>query len=163
RDPQSTVRIQRHVSFFATSRDALRYERLKKGVALYRLVFGQVNQQDLLEDIDAQIEALPPVERERAFKRLASYMLNLSPFSHEQALEYAAEEAARLLAAHPSGDGVARLLISINQMRVERAADLSSVSTELDGLVNLIQQFVSTGSGRSEAVRCALTALTYLR
>lgn len=163
RDPQATVRIQRHVSFFATSRDASRYERLKTGVALYRLVFGQVNQQDLLEDIHTQIDALSPEERERAFKRLASYMLNLSPFSHEQALEYAAEEADGLLAAHPTGDGVARLLISINQMRVERAADLSPVSTELDGLVDVVQEFLSNGDGRSEAVRSALTALTYLR
>jgi len=46
RDPKNTVRVQRHVPYFSTSRDAARYERLKVGLALYRLVFGQVNQQD---------------------------------------------------------------------------------------------------------------------
>jgi hypothetical protein len=63
RDPQSTVRIQRHVPFFATSRDAMRYERLKTGLALYRLVFGQVNQEDLLESLQEQVETRPQDER----------------------------------------------------------------------------------------------------
>jgi hypothetical protein len=47
-------------------------------------------------------------------------------------------------------------------MRIERAADLSPVSTELGGLVDVVQEFLSSG-GRLEAVRSALTALTYLR
>lgn len=163
RNPQETVRIQRHVPFFATSRDASRYERLKMGLALYRLVFGQVNQQDLLDDMHTRIEALPLEERERAFRRLASYMLNLSPFSHEQALEHAAEEAEGLLATHPMRDSIAQLLRSIARLRVERAADLSPVSTELDTLVEVVQEFLSSGNGRSIAVRSALTALAYLR
>src|SRR5690606_35551408 len=108
---------QRHVPFFATSRDALRYERLKAGLALYRLVFGQVNQQDLLEDLHAQIEALPQDEKERAFRRLASYMLNLSPVSHEEAIAHAAEEAADILSGKAGVDGVQRLLASVDELR----------------------------------------------
>src|SRR5262249_43302309 len=55
RNPNDTVRIRRHVPFFSTSRDASRYERLKAGLALYRLVFGQANQEDLLEDLEQRI------------------------------------------------------------------------------------------------------------
>jgi hypothetical protein len=48
------------VPFFSTSRDAAKYERLKPGRALYRLVFGQVNQEDLLESLQQQTEGLDP-------------------------------------------------------------------------------------------------------
>ena len=58
RRPEETVRIQRHVAFFTTSRDAQKYERLKAGLALYRLVFGQVNQEDLLENLQRQVEEI---------------------------------------------------------------------------------------------------------
>ena len=59
-DPANTVRIRRHVPFFSTSGDAAKYERLKTGLALYRLVFGQVNQEDLLESLQQQTEGLDP-------------------------------------------------------------------------------------------------------
>jgi hypothetical protein len=163
RDPQSTVRIRRHVPFFATSRDAQRYERLKEGLALYRLVFGQVNQQDLLEDLHEQIAALPQDEHERAFRRLASYMLNLSPVSHDEAIAHAAEEADGLLSARVDRDGVERLLASVAQLRRERAAELSAVAGELDWLVGLVREFLDQSKEPSEAVRTAATALAYLR
>jgi hypothetical protein len=163
RDPQATVRIQRHVPFFATSRDALRYERLKAGLALYRLVFGQVNQQDLLENLHAQIEALPRDEQERAFRRLASYMLNLSPVGHEQAIAHAAEEADDILYGKVGVDGIERLLGAVDQLRADRAAELSAVAIELDGLTAIVRRFLRDGSVPSDRVRSATIALAYLR
>src|SRR5262249_6972103 len=74
RDPAQTVRIRRHTPFFSTSRDAAKYERLKTGLALYRLVFGQANQEDLLESLQQQTEALGSEARDLRLKRLASYM-----------------------------------------------------------------------------------------
>jgi hypothetical protein len=162
-DPQATVRIQRHVPFFATSRDALRYERLKAGLALYRLVFGQVNQQDLLEDLHAQIEALPQDEQERAFRRLASYMLNLSPVSHEEAIAHAAEEAGDILSGKAGVDCGERLLDAVEQLRSDRDVELSAVSAELNGLTEVVRRFLRDGGVPSDAVRTAATALAYLR
>src|SRR5207244_5202278 len=89
RDAANTVRIRRHVPFFTTSRDAAKYERLKAGLALYRLVFGQVNQEDLLETLQQQTEGMEPEAKSARLKRLASYMLNLSPIGHESAKQYA--------------------------------------------------------------------------
>lgn len=81
---ERTVRIQRHVPFFSTSRDAAKYEGLKTRLALYRLVFGQVNQEDLLDDLRQQLEGLEPEKRHKVLRRLSSYMLNLSPIGHEE-------------------------------------------------------------------------------
>jgi hypothetical protein len=85
RDPEQTVRIRRHVPFFSTSRDAIKYERLKTGLALYRLVFGQINQEDLLDTLQQQALGLDPDAKDAKLRRLASYMLNLSPIRHESA------------------------------------------------------------------------------
>lgn len=160
RDPQATVRIVRHVPFFATSRDARRYERLKTGLALYRLVFGQVNQEDLLETLQRQIEARPREEQDHAFRRLATYMLNLSPIGHDEALALATEEADGLLS---DPEGTARLLEAVDRLRVERAEDLSVVTMELDGLLAFVRDIVSSRSKPTESVCSALTALAYLR
>ena len=51
--------------FFNTSRDAQKYERLKAGLALYRLVFGQANQEDLLENLQRQVEEITEEERDK--------------------------------------------------------------------------------------------------
>jgi hypothetical protein len=73
------------VPFFSTSRDAIKYERLKTGLALYRLVFGQINQEDLLDTLQQQALGLDADAKDAKLRRLASYMLNLSPIRHESA------------------------------------------------------------------------------
>ena len=120
-----TRRIQRHVPFFNTSRDAQKYERLKAGLALYRLVFGQVNQEDLLKNLQRQVEEITEEERDKVLRRLASYMLNLSPIRQEQAIRFAQEEADELLAAYPASGGIERLLQGVARIRTERAVELS--------------------------------------
>jgi len=42
------ARIERHVPVLPFSRDALKYERLRKSLAAYRMVFGQARQEDLV-------------------------------------------------------------------------------------------------------------------
>ncbi len=46
--PGAEHKITRHVPTYPLSRDGERYERLKRAVAMYRLVFGQPRQEDLL-------------------------------------------------------------------------------------------------------------------
>lgn len=68
--------IRRHLLFYAGSRDRQHYVELKKALALYRLVFGQPRQQDILEQVFAQGLTQDPNELSRS---LAKYMINLQP------------------------------------------------------------------------------------
>lgn len=43
------ARVERHVPILAYSKDEPHFRRLKKMLAVYRLVFGQPRQEDLLE------------------------------------------------------------------------------------------------------------------
>ncbi|HEU0140135.1 MAG TPA: helicase-related protein [Bryobacteraceae bacterium] len=163
RDPSRTVRIQRHVPVFSTSRDAAKYERLKTGLALYRLVFGQANQEDLLDDLQSHVESLSSFEQEQLLKRLASYMLNLSPISHEQALRHAENEADDLL-REGSGAGLQKLIVDVERMRAERQSELASIDSEVSGLLQLVRRATAMpDSGEGAAVRSAIAALAYLR
>jgi uncharacterized membrane protein YkvA (DUF1232 family) len=161
RHPADTVHIQRHVPVFSTSRDAAKYARLKTGLALYRLVFGQANQEDLLEGLQRQMSVLSPEEHRRAFKRIASYMLNLSPIGHEQALQHAREEASALLAGTSSG--LLTLLQDVERLRVARAEEMEDIDTALTDLTTYIRRWLGTSTKPSRTVHTAVAALAYLR
>jgi Helicase conserved C-terminal domain len=55
--PAGGARIERHVPFLPLSRDRLRLEALRRSLAVYRMVFGQPRQDDLLGYLMTQ---LPP-------------------------------------------------------------------------------------------------------
>jgi hypothetical protein len=69
--------IRRHLLFYACSKDRQHYVELKKDLALYRLVFGQPRQQDILEQVFVQGYTEEALELSRS---LTKYMINLSPF-----------------------------------------------------------------------------------
>jgi hypothetical protein len=72
--------IRRHLLFYKGSKDHKRYAALKEALCLYRLVFGQPRQQDILEKVLAH----RPSERpEDLNKLLAKYMINLAPMIPE--------------------------------------------------------------------------------
>ena len=56
--------IERHVPALPLSRDAVRYSELRRSLVLYRMVFGQPRQEDLLEFLssDAETGRLSPEE-----------------------------------------------------------------------------------------------------
>jgi uncharacterized membrane protein YkvA (DUF1232 family) len=162
RDPQQTVRIQRHVPFFTTSRDAVKYERLKAGLALYRLVFGQMNQEDLIDSLSRRTESLAQSERDRLFRRLTGYMLNLSPITHEVALRHAVEEADQLL-ADPDQAGLYSLIESVRQLQKEHSEELAVVQREIDALAGLLEGYIKAPKAKRSGVRKATAALAYLR
>ena len=163
RDPANTVRIRRHVPFFSTSRDAAKYERLKTGLALYRLVFGQVNQEDLLESLQQQTEGLDPEVKNAKLRRLSSYMLNLSPIGHEAAWRHALDEANDLLRAGSDYAGLRELLRAARELQATRANDLAEATDEVDGLVRMVERAMVSGDIRSAKIRKATAALAYLR
>lgn len=69
--------IKRHLLFYSGSRDCQRYSELKNALALYRLVFGQPRQQDILEQVFSKRNTK---ELHEINDCLAKYMINLSPF-----------------------------------------------------------------------------------
>lgn len=162
REPPRTVLIERHVRTFAHSRDAARYERLKSGLALYRLVFGQPSQEDLLDDLHNRLEDLGSERRSLALRRLAGYMLNLSPIGREDAQTHALSVAVGILASDDR-ERLTRLLTDVHRLRAQHTAALDVVGIELDGLVALAESALSWPRPLTEAVRLAVAALVYLR
>lgn len=161
-DPERTVGIERHIAYFESSRDAKQYERLKVGLTLYRLVFGQPNQEHLLEELEQRLGELGKAERERALRRLAGYMLNLSPVTTERVRQFAENEAAQMLAARDAA-ALQRLIDDVQRLRVERAAELDTVSADLDKLVEYAFRALEMPHADGGAGRLAVMALAYLR
>ena len=53
---ENGAKIERRVPIYPLSREELQYKHLKKSLALYRLVFGQPRQQDLLAHLDRRVD-----------------------------------------------------------------------------------------------------------
>jgi len=160
RDSRCTIGIVRHVAYFQSSRDFQRYERLKTGLALYRLVFGQVNQEHLLKDLTGRLEKLDASERDRARRTLRGYMLSLSPVTREQALRFALEEADQIVADRSM---LRQLACDVREIVETHREALGSVKAELDVLI----AFVDSDGGFKRIDRRVLKriviALVYLR
>ena len=86
--------LRRHLFSYGGSRDQIRYADLKTALALYRLVFGQPRQQDILDQVRA---SFPKADSQALSKALATYMINLSPFDAADALARAQAGADELL------------------------------------------------------------------
>ena len=66
-------KIERHVPLFPLSREIARFEDLKHSLALYRLVFGQPRQEDLLGFLKTRISS------EQSLEEMMAYRIDLSP------------------------------------------------------------------------------------
>ncbi|HLL54484.1 MAG TPA: hypothetical protein VK447_13110, partial [Myxococcaceae bacterium] len=156
-----TERLQRHLVFSSHSTDAHHYERLKERLALYRLVFGQPRQQDLLEQIERQIDQLDPGQRIDYRKSLPAYTIDLSPIDRHQVLREARAEATKLAGRVPE---VEQLLQAVQRMVADRSRELDPVRREVEELSAFVR---NPGDGREapelEKMREALAALLYLR
>lgn len=71
--PPGGARIERHVPYLPLSRDRLRLEELRRSLTVYRMVFGQPRQEDLLIYLLRRF----PAERVEALMREAH--IDLSP------------------------------------------------------------------------------------
>lgn len=148
--------LRRHLLFYAGSKDRKRYADLKNSLSLYRLVFGQPRQQDILDQVLAKQQFPDPHELHRS---LAKYMINLSPFSPAHALQRAAQEARRLL---NDSVGLRDLLQSVvpDHLLKLPGAVLKEIGAEVSDLVK-----VAGGDGgptTEERRHRAIAALLYL-
>lgn len=153
--------IRRHLLFYEHSADAARYERLKKGLALYRLVFGQPRQEDLLEDLERRIrDAGIDVAAADVRRRLPGYMINLSPFDRGYAWERAEMEAEEI---NDDGDAVRGLVADVERTLAIRGDDLRAVEGELRELIGVALMDGPPAAVARRGRRYALAALAYLR
>lgn len=158
--------IRRHLFFYEASTDALRYEALKEGLALYRLVFGQPRQQDLLEVL-AQKISQATIENPRfdLHANLSYYMINLSPFENGYAMERADLEAERVLKDHDEDrrrEVLKRLVSDVKRISVSRKDELEDVREDLSRLIAWVEEVV-VGKVDGRRLRQAIAALVYLR
>ena len=109
--------------FYADSQDASRYEELKERLALYRLVFGQPRQQDLLDRIQRTVR--DELGRQVSHAALTRYMINLSPLGKAHAVARAALEADEVAG---SADKLRQLLVDVERIEIERGVELDPVA-----------------------------------
>ena len=151
-------RIRRHLFFYADSQDASRYEELKERLALYRLVFGQPRQQDLLNRIQRTVRDESGLQVRHA--ALTRYMINLSPLGEAHAVVRAALEADEVAG---STEKLKQLLLDVERIEVERSAELLPVGRELDQLKAIVRQQLKDSDADVVQLTRAVRALIYLR
>jgi hypothetical protein len=168
RSSASTERIHRHVFSYWGSRDLQRYRRLKQDLALYRLAFGQVNQEDLLARLRPQGVTNGKDEAGRSSKHLEAYMLNLAPFSRGDAWR-AARREAQAHVSRMNRDDIKwlRALLRDAQSILRKAGDVLGPDTVRAGLRlvgYLGESLDAPGSlSRKATAEQAAAALVYLR
>jgi hypothetical protein len=151
-------RIRRHLFFYADSHDASRYEELKERLALYRLVFGQPRQQDLLDRIQRTVH--DESGRQVSHSALTRYMINLSPLGEAHAVARAALEADHISA---SPDKLRQLLRDVEQIEADRAEELIPVEHDLEQLKATVRRYIETPDDDLRRLTTAVRALIYLR
>lgn len=151
-------RIRRRLFFYADSQDASRYEELKERLALYRLVFGQPRQQDLLDRIQRTVR--DESGREVSHAALNRYMINLSPLGEAHPYVRAALEADEIAA---SADKLLQLLRDVEQIEADRAAELLPVNHDLDQLKATVRRHIEMPDDDLGRLTTAVRALIYLR
>lgn len=147
--------VRRHTLFHNFSRDASKYQNLKRALSLYRLVFGQPRQQDILESL---AKGFSGQDTERLANRLRQYMINLSPFEKGYALKYSRREAHRIIQCP---EHLRCLLCDLS--RTEKTA--SSVTKHLPGAIEALARLAAglAGANRTDHANRteAIAALLY--
>jgi hypothetical protein len=163
RNTSDTEGVRRHVAFFKSSRDSQRYERLKQRLALYRIVFGQSRQEDLLDDLDRRLAELPTdAARERARRMLRGYMMSLSPVTQEIAEKLAEQEADDLLKQHRAEELVRLIADVMNMIRAQ--PDLfAPVAEKVDQMCVAIHDALADIPKSATRIKDFVKALAYLR
>jgi hypothetical protein len=160
---RDAVRIRRHVFSYWGSRDREKYDRLKQDLALYRLVFGQVNQDDLLARLREKASSSHAGPR-----GLEAYMLNLAPFPKGAAWDAATREARSRVRRLESEDltWLRSLLIEASRLLEEYHEPLGPNAHEAGvRLVGVVREWLDDSKRVPVAPKLvhAVAALTYLR
>ena len=148
--------LRRHLLFYSNSKDSLKYKRLKRDLALYRLVFGQPRQEDIVRKIRERLG--DEVDKKMLHEYLPIYMINLSPFTREYTWEAAKTQARRLL-SKPKDIEVLVLLVRSMQERYSQY--LGSIISQIDTLVAWVSSHAAEQNTTEKTIDSA-AALYYL-
>lgn len=149
--------IRRHLAFYSRSRDAIRYRDLINALTLYRLVFGQPRQQDIIESL---LKMFPEADPTEIGNKLAKYTINLSPIPRWHAARMAKEEAPDLI-GNPQG-----LALTLDEVRSlmnrKSTGELLSVSKEIQDLLRLAADEGDPSAAQLSRRIRAISCLLYL-
>lgn len=148
--------IRRHLMFYSNSRDIGKYKRLKQDLAIYRLVFGQPRQEDIVRKIRERLG--DEVDDKMLNQFLPIYMINLSPFTHD-AIWTAAEQKSKMLLAEANLRD--QFVALIKKTVSENQEALSAASFEIAEMVNLVNSHAPSLPAQESTIQCA-AALYYL-
>ncbi|XZE17514.1 DEAD/DEAH box helicase family protein [Pirellulaceae bacterium SH449] len=148
--------LRRHLLFYSNSKDSLKYKRLKRDLALYRLVFGQPRQEDIVRKIRERLG--DEVDGKLLHEYLPIYMINLSPFTREYTWEAAKTQARRLLSKPKD---IEALVLLVRLMQERYAQYLGCTQTDIDTLVAWVSSHAAEQS-TTEKTTDSVAALYYL-
>ncbi|WP_442510549.1 DEAD/DEAH box helicase family protein [Novipirellula sp. SH528] len=153
---ENTEILRRHLIFYNASRDIHQYRRLKRDLTIYRLVFGQPRQEDIVKRIRENIG--DDIEQDSLEKLLPIYMINLSPFVGDAAWNSALKQAERIL----GDDRLKSDFISmVRKFYSKKSAKLLEASDEIQSLLQLCEGSLRTDTETANAIQAA-AALFYL-
>jgi hypothetical protein len=153
--PINTQVLRRHLLFYSNSSDIARYDSLRYALSLYRLAFGQPQQEILLSNVSRGITKLgEEIDRDLLIQRLPTYMIDLSPCTGDYAWSAARREATHLL----ESEGPRNNLISKALRMARKEPGLVKALGKITDLKRVVEQMDQSRTDRVEA----LAALCYL-
>jgi uncharacterized membrane protein YkvA (DUF1232 family) len=148
--------LRRHLLFYSNSKDSLKYKRLKRDLVLYRLVFGQPRQEDIVRKIRERLGG--DVDERLLHEYLPLYMINLSPFTAEHSWETSKRRADELIEKPREIQALVDLVHAIQEKHPQH---LDVVKREIDALAWYVSR--NDGStGNPAKLRESVAALYYL-
>ena len=148
--------LRRHLLFYSNSRDVDKYRRLKQDLAIYRLVFGQPRQEDVVRRIRENLG--DDIREETLNQFLPAYMINLSPFAGEAIWQSSIAQAKKIVSAEST---LMHFISFVEECVLQHADRLSTVECEIQALINVVSGHRGTHDASDAVIQCT-AALHYL-
>lgn len=147
--------LRRHLMFYSNSRDVAQYQKLKRDLSIYRLVFGQPRQQDIVRRIRDNFGGT--IDEDVLNRYLPAYMINLSPYTADAIWKFAVEKAKQII---ESQSLKARFLETVKRFVGDHETELQVVANEIDALMEVVAR--QGDDGDCNAAVQAAAALYYM-
>ena len=140
----------------SNSRDIGKYKRLKQDLAIYRLVFGQPRQEDIVRKIRERLG--DEVDDKILNQFLPIYMINLSPFDSDTIWATAKKKSTQLLSQRNFRDQFVSL---VEKTVSDNSEALLIANSEINSLIDVVNSHDPECRPDKSTVQCA-AALYYL-
>ena len=154
-DDSKAAEPRRHLFFYAGSADTERRARLRSSLLSYRVVFGQPNQEVLLEEMHHK---MMQGDFEENSRNVRSCWINLAPFDRAYLRALSLKRAKELI--HQPRK-VHTILAAVESMLKGRS-ELQSAAKEIERLVALVRDRLGEDRGTTDVDIEVLAGLWYL-